>query len=85
MTGINQSYLSEIEKGRRILSASNAEIIGDALETGSEWLLTGNTRNKESPLNNQLIEFLMNHVEVRELCYSLMVADQVENSTHKDK
>ena len=79
LTGINQSYLSEIEKGRRILSVSNAEIIGDALETGSEWLLTGNTRNKESPLNQRLIDFLLNHVEAREICYSLMMAENMEN------
>lgn len=85
LTGINQSYLSEIEKGRCVLSESNAEIIGDALETGSEWLLTGNTRNKESPLNQRLIDFLLNHVEARELCYSLMMDENIENSTGNDK
>lgn len=72
LTGISKSNISNILKGRYPLTANSAKAISKALNVGEEWLLTGNERNKHSPLNDEMIEYLMNHEELRIQILSIM-------------
>lgn len=65
LTGINEGQLSCIENRGYTLTVRNAKTIGRVLEVGEDWLLTGNDRNKYHPVNDELIEFLKDHEDVR--------------------
>lgn len=65
VSGITESQLSCIENRGYTLTERNAKIIGRVLEVDEDWLLTRNDRNKYHPVNDELIEFLKDHEDVR--------------------
>lgn len=68
----SESRLSEIETGKRRLCEPTAKRIAKALKVGSEWLLTGEEKNKDYPVDDDMVEWLKNHEEVRKEIRALM-------------
>ena len=68
----SESRLSEIETGKSQLGEITAKRIAKALKVGSEWLLTGEERNKNYPVDDDMVEWLKNHEEARKGIRALM-------------
>ena len=68
----SESRLSEIETGKRQLGEITAKRIAKALKVGPEWLLTGEERNKNYPVDDDMVERLKNYEEVRKEIRALM-------------
>lgn len=67
----SESQLSFIENGENRLTERRAKDIGEVLGVRAEWLLNGDERNKEFPVNDVIVEWLKTPLELRkELCYS---------------
>ena len=65
-SGVSDSQICLIENGENALTERTAEKLGQVLEVGVEWLLTGNEERKNFPLEGKLAEWLWRHPEVRE-------------------
>lgn len=65
VSGIIEGQLSCIENRGYTLTVRNAKIIGRVLKVGGDWILTGNDRNKFYPVNDEMIELLKYHEDVR--------------------
>lgn len=68
----SKSQLSALEAGKSQLGEITAKRIAKALKVGSEWLLTGEERNKDYPVDDDMVEWLKNHEEVRKKIRALM-------------
>lgn len=66
LSHITESRISQIETMHSTLTPANAEKLANALETSIEWLLEGNEKYKNHPVNQTLIEWLWKHPEERE-------------------
>lgn len=64
-SGIPKSIISRIERGDNISYETYSKRLAEALNVGEEWLLTGEERNKEYPVNEDMVEWLKNHPEKR--------------------
>lgn len=73
LVGIGRANLASIEIGRNRLTEGMAKKIENACEHGgAEWLLTGEERNKDYPLNEPMMEWLMEHPDERERIWKKM-------------
>lgn len=64
-SGMEQPYLSNIENEKHDLYPKQAEKLADCLKVGTEYLLTGNLKKKNYPVNNKMIDWLWEHEDVR--------------------
>ena len=71
-SGVSDSQICLIENGENALTERTAEKLGQVLEVGVEWLLTGNEERKNFPLEGKLAEWLWRHPEVREELWKRM-------------
>lgn len=55
-SGVSDSQICLIENGENALTERTAEKLGQVLEVGVEWLLTGNEERKNFPLEGKLAE-----------------------------
>lgn len=74
--GLSESQLCMIEKGDHNLTKKRAVEIAKALGVGAEWLLTGDERNKEYPVDEDMIEWLKDHPEKRVVIKEWMKSDE---------
>ena len=65
LIGLSDSQLSLIENGEYNLTERRAKDVARELEVGAEWLLTGNERNKDFPVDEDMVEWLKDHPEER--------------------
>ena len=72
LVGLSYSQLSLIENGEYMLNEKRAADIGEVLEVGVEWLLYGEERNKDFPVDRKMVEWLKSHEEVREQIWKMM-------------
>ena len=72
LVGLSDSQLCLIENGTNKLSEKRAVILGEALEVGVEWLLHGEERNKDFPVDRKMVEWLKTHPEERERIWEKM-------------
>lgn len=49
------------------------------LEVGDDWILTGNERNKYYPVNDEMIEFLKDHEDLRKELWQRIKNRREEN------
>ena len=72
-TGLTSGNLAGIETGRTRLTEATAKKIENTCEHGgAEWLLTGDERNKDYPINDSMIEWLKDHRRVRKQIFRMM-------------
>ena len=71
LVGLSDSQLCLIENGTNKLSEKRAVILGEALEVGVEWLLHGEERNKDFPVDRKMVEWLKDHPEIREQIWKM--------------
>lgn len=64
-SGIAKSIISRIERGDNISYETYSKRLAKALDVGEEWLLTGNERNREYPVNEEMVEWLKDHPDNR--------------------
>ena len=72
LVGLSYFQLSLIENGEYMLNEKRAVILGEALEVGVEWLLHGEERNKDFPVDRKMVEWLKDHPEIREQIWKMM-------------
>ena len=72
LVGLSYSQLCLIENGEYMLNEKRAVILGEALEVGVEWLLHGEERNKDFPVDRKMVEWLKDHPEIREQIWKMM-------------
>ena len=78
-TGLSSGGLACIESGRTRLTEQAAKKIENACKHGgAEWLLTGNERNKDYPVNEKMVEWLKDHRKERRRIYRMMM-DEAED------
>lgn len=65
ISGTSQALVSLVEKNKKVLTSKQAEKLASALGVGTEYLLTGNLKKKDNPVNRDMIEWLWNHPEER--------------------
>lgn len=65
MSGVSQSRLSEIFKESCPLTIDKARKISSALCVGVDWLLYGDEGKKDYPVNEDMVEWLWQHPEIR--------------------
>ena len=65
LSGLSASQLCMIENGDHNLTERRAVEIGKVLDVGLEWLLTGEERNKDFPVDWEMVEWLKDHPEKR--------------------
>ena len=70
--GISTQNICCIERGERELSRNYAEKIADYFSVGVEWLLTGDTKKKEFPVSDKLVEWLWANPAVRKELWERM-------------
>lgn len=75
LTGISKSNVSNIEKGTVSASVATFKEIAAALEVGVEWLMEGDERNKENPVDDDMVEWLKDHPEERKSIREKMKCD----------
>lgn len=68
-----------IENKGFTLTQRKAKIIGKVLEVGDDWILTGNERNKYYPVNDEMIEFLKDHEDLRKELWQKIKNRREEN------
>lgn len=71
-SGISQPQISSLESGKYQLKRKAGEKLADVLEVGVDWLLTGDEDKKDFPADKKLIEWLWEHLEVREELWKRM-------------
>ena len=72
-TGLSSGNLAGIETGRTKVTDQTAKKIENACEHGgAEWILTGDERNKDYPVNDRMIEWLKEHRKLRKKIYRMM-------------
>ena len=81
-SGVSDSQICLIENGENALTERTAEKLGQVLEVGVEWLLTGNEERKNFPLEGKLAEWLWRHPEVREELWKRM-EESAGSDSHK--
>lgn len=65
MIGATEKLISAIEVGRVRLVDSKAEAIAEVLDVNKDWLLYGEEYRKKYPLNEQMLNWLNEHEEIR--------------------
>ena len=65
MIGVTEKLISAIEVGRVRLIDSKAEAIAEVLDVNKDWLLYGEEYRKRYPLNEQMLNWLNEHEEIR--------------------
>lgn len=68
-SGVSTTRLSDIMTEKNMLTEDKARKIADALEVGVDWILYGEERKKEFPVNREMIDWIWSHPEERELLY----------------
>lgn len=68
-SGVSTTRLSDIMTEKNMLTEDKARKIANALEVGVDWILYGEERKKEFPVNREMIYWLWSHPEERELLY----------------
>ena len=72
-TGLSSGNLAGIETGRTRVTNQTAKKIENVCEHGgAEWILTGDERNKDYPVNDRMIEWLKEHRKLRKKIYRMM-------------
>lgn len=66
LAGIENTLISEVETHNRLLTEDKAKKLADALEVGIEWLQHGIEDKKDYPVNDEMIEWLWRHKDLRE-------------------
>ena len=70
--GVSDSQICLIENGENALTERTAAKLGQVLEVGVDWLLTGNEERKKFPVEGKLTAWLWEHPEVREELWKRM-------------
>ena len=71
--GVSSGNIAAIETGRSRLTEQMAAKIEDRCEHGgAEWLLTGNTRNRDYPVSTEMIEWLKSNSKIRRDIWRMM-------------
>ena len=65
MIGVTEKLISAIELVRVRLIDSKAEAIAEVLDVNKDWLLYGEEYRKRYPLNEQMLNWLNEHEEIR--------------------
>ena len=65
MIGVTEKLISASEVGRVRLIDSKAEAIAEVLDVNKDWLLYGEEYRKRYPLNEQMLNWLNEHEEIR--------------------
>lgn len=66
LIGLSDSQLCLIENGEYKLTDKRAVDISEVLRVGVQWLLYGDEKNKEFPVNDMMVKWLVEHPEVRQ-------------------
>lgn len=74
--GTAQSLISSVESGNRKLLEKPAEKLAAALNVGTEFLLTGDTRKERYPVNKELTDWLWKNEEIRKNLWEQMNSDK---------
>ena len=72
LTGVADSQICMIENRETSLTERTAAKLGEILEVGVDWLLTGNEERKKFPVNGKMTEWLWQHPGVREELWKRM-------------
>ena len=65
LISISYTHLYMVETGNNPLSEKMASEIADRLHLGVDWLLYGNERAKDWPLDTEMVDWLKEHPEKR--------------------
>lgn len=71
-SGVSTTRLSDIMAEKNKLTEDKARKIADALDVGVDWILYGEERKKEFPVNREVIDWLWEHPEERERIWEKM-------------
>lgn len=66
LIGLSDSQLCLIENGEYKLTEKRAKQIGEVLRVGVQWLLNGDEKNKDFPVDGKMVEWLKEHPEIRQ-------------------
>lgn len=78
---LSPSQLSLIENGEYKLTEKRAKQIGEVLCVGVQRLLSGEEKNKKFPVNDRMVEWLIEHPEDRRKIWKWMEEDGVPHRT----
>lgn len=65
LINISNSHLYMVETGNTQMTETRANEIAEKLHVGVDWLLYGNERAKEYPIDTEMVEWLKEHPEKR--------------------
>lgn len=70
--GVPQSMISRIESGKVEPGMQTLTRIAESCHVGIDWLQLGDERKKRYPIDSNVLEYLWNNEEVREMIYQNM-------------
>lgn len=76
LIGLSYSQISLIENGEYMLNEKKASDIARVLHVGVEWLLYGDEKKKEYPVDQTMTEWLWNHPEIRKEIWEQIIQTQ---------
>lgn len=76
LVNLSDSQLCLIENGESNLTKKRAADIATVLHVGVEWLLYGDEKKKEHPVDQTMIEWLWNHPEIRKEIWEQIIQNK---------
>lgn len=76
LVNLSDSQLCLIENGESNLTKKRAADIARVLHVGVEWLLYGDEKKKEYPVDQTMTEWLWNHPEIRKEIWEQIIQTQ---------
>ena len=74
--GYSLSAILKIETNHNHATDKTLHDIADTFDVGFEWLKFGDERYRKSPVNRKLIEWLMDHQEIRDQLWKKMMDEE---------
>ena len=74
--GYSPSAILKIETNLNHATDKTLHDIADTFDVGFEWLKFGDERYRKSPVNRKLIEWLMDHQEIRDQLWKKMLDEE---------
>ena len=70
-SGVDRTLINRVESGAKF-TEKQAVRLAETLEVGVEWLLQGDEKSKEYPVDQQMIRWLWEHEDVRREVWNRM-------------
>ncbi|WP_022776077.1 helix-turn-helix transcriptional regulator [Butyrivibrio sp. AE2015] len=85
VSGVDNKAISKIETFERPLEKEQAEMIAKALNIGVDWLLYGNEKRMNYPIDDRIIDWLWENGDVRKKLWDTYKSDMSQKKTAKRK